>query len=83
MNIRVRTGGMLGEHLPPGSSRNRADLDVMTPATPHTVMTQLGIPTDKPYLVAVNGKVVPPSALASQPLGPDDELSILPALRGG
>ncbi len=83
MNIQVRTGGLLGEHLPKGSSRNRADLEVAAPATPHTVMTQLGIPTDKPYLVAVNGKVVPPSALASQPLGPGDELSILPALRGG
>ena len=83
MNIRVRTGGLLGEHLPPGSSRNRAELAVAVPATPYTVMTQLGIPTDKPYLVAVNGKVVPPSALDSQPIGPGDELSILPALRGG
>lgn len=83
MKIRVRTGGAFGDYLPEGAAGNRAVLDVAQPATPASVLAHLGIPADEPCLISVNGTVVPPSALAEQQLDTDDEVAILPALRGG
>ena len=83
MRIRVKTTGLLGRYLPPGSGRNSAELDVVEGSTPADVMRQLGMPMDENYLVSLNGTVVPRDQRASQILSPDDRLSIMPPLKGG
>ena len=82
VKINVKTGGLLGKYLPPGGKRNQAELEVSEDATPVDVIKKLGMP-DTNYLVAINGEVVPVSARAGRTLSANDQLSIMPPLRGG
>ena len=83
MRIRVRTAGTLGEYLPPGSARNRAEIEVPEGATPLAVMRRLGFPMENQYLVSLNGSAVIGAERDSTPLAENDELAIMPPLRGG
>ena len=84
MKIRVRTGGLLGEYLPPGGERNRAELEVPDHSTPADVIALLEMPTGDSYLVSVNGTVLTtPQSQREQQMGDGDELAIMPPIRGG
>ncbi len=83
MKITVKTAGLLGKHLPPGSARNLAVVEVAEGASPLTVIEQLGFPPDANYLVTVNGTIVPPSERPRLQLSDNDQLSVMPPLKGG
>ncbi len=83
MKIQFKTGGLLVEHLPAGSTGNTADLEVLEGATPMDVMRQLGMPMDENYLVSLNGEVVVISERDSRVLAENDHLAIMPPLKGG
>lgn len=83
MRITVKTTGLLADHLPPGTSGDSAVLEVAEGATPQDVMTELGMPLDESYLVVVNDELVPKAERARRALEADDELTIMPPLRGG
>lgn len=83
MRITVRTSGLLRKYLPPGSNGNLAQLDVAEGATPSHVMQRLGFPEERRYLVVVNGTAVPKAERESRPLAENDELAILPPIKGG
>ena len=83
MRITVKTGGLLGEHLPEGSSGNRAELDVAEGSGPLDVMRLLGMPEDEPYLIILNETVVPTAERPTTRLCENDELGIFPPLKGG
>ena len=83
MEIRVKTAGLLGQYLPPGSARNRAELSVKDGATPADVMAQLGLPPEDLYLVSHNGSVVPTDKRDQVELKEGDQLAIMPPLKGG
>ncbi|MCH9020200.1 MAG: hypothetical protein IIA73_07540, partial [Proteobacteria bacterium] len=51
MKITIKTAGLLGKYLPPGSAGNDAELEVAEGATPRDVIAQLGMPLDASYLV--------------------------------
>ena len=83
MQINVRTGGVLGQYLPAGSEKNRASLDVEPGTTTNDVMAQLGFPAERTYLVILNGTALPKAERDTRALAEDDELAILPPLKGG
>ena len=83
MRITVRTGGLLGQYLPAGSERNQADLEVEDGTTPLDVMTRLGMPTERTYMVVLNGAAISKADRARRQLAEDDNLAILPPLKGG
>lgn len=83
MKITVITAGLLGKYLPAGSARNRAELKVAEKATPMDVMRQLGMPLDGNYLVALNGEVVLRGERSTRTLNENDQLSVMPPLKGG
>jgi sulfur carrier protein ThiS len=83
MRIAVRTGGLLGKYLPPGSARNSAQLEMPEGATARDVIERLGMPLDGGYLVIRNGVAVPKGERASCRLTANDELAIMPPLKGG
>lgn len=83
MKITVQTAGLLGKYLPAGSARNRAELKVVEKATPMDVMRQLGMPLDGNYLVALNGEVVLRGERSTRTLSENDQLSVMPPLKGG
>ena len=83
MKILIKTGGLLGQYLPPGCARNSAEIDVHDEATPLDVMHQLGMPLEQTYLVSLNGSVVNKSERSTCRLADGDQLAIMPPLRGG
>lgn len=83
MKIRVKTAGLLGGYLPPGSARNRAVLRVEEGTTPLDVMRKLGMPLGDSYLVSLNGRVVRQAERGTRLLDEDDQLAIMPPLKGG
>jgi len=83
LNISLKTAGILGRYLPAGSARNSATLEIEDGATPIDVIKLLDMPVDGNYLVMVNGEIVPPSERNDRVLQDNDQLSIMPALRGG
>lgn len=83
MRISLRTGGVLGQYLPPGSEKNRGTLEVEPGTTPRDVMEKLGFPAERTYLVILNGTAIPKAERESRALAEDDELAILPPLKGG
>ena len=84
MNIKLRTGGLLGQYLPPGGERNRAQLEVPDGSTPVQVMTLLKLPMQDSYLVSVNGTVLAtPESQRDTQLRDGDELALMPPIRGG
>ena len=83
MKITLKTAGLLGRYLPPGSAANFADLDVAQGATPTDVIKQLGMPLDGRYLIVVNGTSIPQGERSSRVLAESDSLVIMPPLKGG
>ena len=83
MKIQIRTAGMLGKYLPPGSEPNRAEVEVAEGASPIDVMEQLGVPLEARYLISVNGTALPKAARAEHCLAEGDDLAIMPPLSGG
>jgi sulfur carrier protein ThiS len=83
MRIAVKTGGLLGKYLPAGGARNSAELEVPEGATASDVIARLGMPPEGGYLVIHNGVAVPKAARAACRLAADDELAIMPPLKGG
>ena len=83
MKIQFKTGGIFVEHLPAGTTGNTAEIEVPDGATPMDVMHQLGMPTEENYLVSLNGEVVVISERATKTLAENDQLSIMPPLKGG
>ena len=82
MKITVKTAGNLGKYLPAGSTGNLAKIEVAEGATPADVMSQLGLPEGS-YLVVLNGSSVPKAERASLQLADNDNLAIMPPLKGG
>jgi len=83
MRITVRTGGVLGQYLPAGGEKNRAGLEIEPGQTARDVMETLGFPAERTYLVILNGIALPKAERESRALAEDDELAILPPLKGG
>jgi len=82
MKILVRTAGLLGKHLPAGSEKNRAELEIPEGSTPKSVMDNLGFPEGS-YLVTLNGKAVPTAQRTEVVLQDGDNLALMPPLKGG
>ena len=78
----TKTGGRLRQYLPPDSGI-QCDLEVADGATALAVMTQLGLPLDEPYLVMLNGTVLPIAQRDVTVLAEDDQLGLFPPLKGG
>ena len=83
MKIQFKTGGALVEHLPPGTTGSTAEIDVPEGATPVDVMRELHLPLDENYLVSLNGEVVVASERDTKTLSENDQLAIMPPLKGG
>ncbi len=79
MKIQVALYATLSQYLPPGAQNRKAAIEVKDGATVREVMTQLGIPSDLPNILLVNGRQAPETAV----LKDGEALSIFPPLAGG
>lgn len=83
MRITVTSSGILTQYLPANASGNSAQIDIDDDASPVDVMRSLGFPEDGKYLVILNGTLVPTAQRPTQQLAENDELMIMPPLKGG
>ena len=92
MRITVRTIVRLGGHLAtadastpdlPGSPGIRIARDTTPGATPSEVIRELGLSSERTYLVKVNGRIVPQTRHATTRLRDGDEVTILPKPKYG
>ncbi|MSP83105.1 MAG: MoaD/ThiS family protein [Alphaproteobacteria bacterium] len=83
MKVRFKTSGILEKYLPAGANNNACVLDLPEGATAIDVMTHLGLPTAERYMVALNGGLLPSAERPTRVLVDDDELAIMPPLKGG
>lgn len=83
LRIKVKTAGLLGQYLPPGSRGNQAGIEVTAGSTPLDVVRQLGFPAEDYYLMTLNGALLPKARRPATRLQEGDELGIFPPLKGG
>jgi sulfur carrier protein ThiS len=83
VKITVKATGRLVRFLPAEATGMTAPLEVATGASPSDVIRQLGMPEDGSYLVVLNGASVPSAERASRQLAENDNLAIMPPLKGG
>lgn len=83
MKITVKLFALLGEYLPPGASRNVAEMEVADGTTPADVIAKLGLPEKLTHLVLVNGVYLAPGERAKHILSEGDALAIWPPVAGG
>ncbi|MGA0960379.1 MAG: MoaD/ThiS family protein [Sedimenticolaceae bacterium] len=82
MQIHFELYASLMRHLPSGSSRHRATLDVDETTSAHDLIDTYGVPREMAHLVVVNGIFTPPEK-RDEPLKEGDVLAIWPPVAGG
>ena len=80
MKVEVRLFATLRRHLPAGSSRTSAQVDVPAGASIAEVLETVGVPVAAAHLVLVNGIY---QADKNRPLDEECVLSVWPPIAGG
>ena len=83
MIISVKTTGLLGKHLPPGSGRNRGDVDLPDGSCVQDLLDQLGISNDGSCLVTINGELLHAEDFAGKTLSATDKVVLMAPLAAG
>lgn len=83
MDVSVTLFGGLRQYLPAGSSFNRCRLSIDDGASLSQLLERVPIPADKKYLVILNDERVNEQDYAAITIGADDEVVLLPPIKGG
>jgi sulfur carrier protein ThiS len=83
MDISVTLFGGLRHFLPAGSSFNKCSLPLEEGEHLDALLARLPIPADKPYIVIINDVKVAREDYADITVQPDDEVVLLPPIKGG
>ena len=83
MDISVTLFGGLRSYLPAGSSFNKCTLKLDEGGALNDLLRQLPIPADKNYMVIINDEKVPREAYDHLVVQPEDEIVLLPPIKGG
>ena len=83
MQVTVKLFGALREYLPAGSGFNSCQLSIDSDQPLADVLSQLPIPTHKPYLVIVNDNKINSQDYPLTQVRENDEIVLLPPIKGG
>jgi len=83
MDISVTLFGGLRHFLPAGSSFNKCSISLGPDGRLEDLLRQLPIPADKPYIVIINDEKVSREDYANIVIKPEDEVVLLPPIKGG
>jgi sulfur carrier protein ThiS len=83
VEISVKLFGGLRSYLPPNSSFNGCRVSIDDDANLTTLLQQLPIPGDKPYLVIVNDEKVAKENYDTILIDASDDVVLLPPIKGG
>jgi sulfur carrier protein ThiS len=83
MDISVTLFGGLRHFLPAGSSFNKCKIGIDQGASLEVLLKQIPIPEAKPYIVILNDEKVARESYAEITIQADDEVVLLPPIKGG
>ncbi len=83
MDISVTLFGGLRHFLPAGSSFNKCKISTDEGASLETLLRQLPIPENKPYIVILNDEKVSRENYADILIQEKDDIVLLPPIKGG
>ena len=83
MQVSVKLFGALREYLPAGSSFNSCQLTIAANTMLEDILGQLPIPEQKAYLVIINDEKINRENYASTQINENDEIVLLPPIKGG
>ncbi len=73
----------LGQYLPPGAERNKAQIEVAEGTTVSELIRELGLPLELTHLVLVNGVYIAPEEREGRTFEAGDEFAVFPPIAGG
>lgn len=83
MDISVTLFGGLRHFLPAGSSFNKCSLPLAPGERLDALLARLPIPAEKAYIVIINDEKVSREDYPSITIQPDDDVVLLPPIKGG
>ena len=83
MQVSVKLVGGLRQFLPAGSSFNSCQLIISVDSMLEEVLAMLPIPASKAYLVIINDEKINREDYASTQVQENDEIVLLPPIKGG
>ena len=83
MDISVTLFGGLRHFLPAGSSFNKCKISTEDGTSLETLLQQLPIPENKPYIVILNDEKVARENYAEILIQEKDDIVLLPPIKGG
>jgi sulfur carrier protein ThiS len=83
MQVTVKLFGALRQYLPAGSGFNSCQLTTQANSMLENVLAMLSIPESKAYLVIVNDEKINRKDYASIQVKENDEIVLLPPIKGG
>ena len=83
MDISVTLFGGLRHFLPAGSSFNKCKIEIDEGSTLEVLLQKIPVPSDKPYMVILNDEKVASDKFADITIESDDEVVLLPPIKGG
>ncbi len=83
MEISVTLFGGLRHYLPAGSSFNKCKIAVDAGSSLETLLQKVPVPADKTYMVILNDEKVGSEQYAEVTVQADDEVVLLPPIKGG
>ena len=83
MEISVTLFGGLRHFLPAGSSFNKCKIALDDGGSLEALLAKLPIPADKPYIVILNDERVARETYADVTVSADDDVVLLPPIKGG
>ena len=83
MDISVTLFGGLRHFLPAGSSFNKCKIDIDEGSTLEALLQKIPVPSDKPYMVILNDEKVASDKFGDITLKGEDEVVLLPPIKGG
>jgi sulfur carrier protein ThiS len=83
MEISVTLFGGLRHFLPAGSSFNKCSIRINEGSSLEALLQQLPIPPEKAYIVIINDEKVSREDYAQITVQRDDEVVLLPPIKGG
>jgi len=83
MDISVTLFGGLRHFLPAGSAFNKCKIDLDEGSSLAALLQKIPVPSDKPYMVILNDAKVASDKFDQITLQGDDQVVLLPPIKGG
>ncbi len=83
VKVSLKMLGDLRHYLPAGTQFNRCELELADGATASSVLTHIALPSEKTYLLMVNGDMIQRDNYATTQLNAGDEVVLFPPIKGG